>query len=64
MAGNNTFFIVLSLSQKYPIEKSPTKPLNVNKLIKLPVSIGSNQKKKKNGINIPLILAKPKNKKK
>ena len=62
--GSNTFFIVLSLSQKYPIEKSPTNPIRVYKLIKLPISIGSNPLYCKNGISIPPIVDTPKNKKK
>ena len=49
---------------KYPMEKSPTRPLNVNKLIKLPVCIGSNPLYCKNGINIPAIVDVPKNTKK
>ncbi len=62
--GSNIFFMVLSLSQKYPTEKSPTNPIRVYKLIKLPICIGSNPLYCKNGINIPPIVADPKNKKK
>lgn len=43
------------------MEKRPTRPLNVNKLIKLPVCIGSNPLYCKNGINIPAIVDVPKN---
>lgn len=53
-------FYSFKLITKISNGKSPTRPLNVNKLIKLPVCIGSNPLYCKNGINIPAIVDVPK----